>query len=70
MSSALRYKARMSKVLKDSTVSLRVPGDLRADLEDLADADQRSMSSLMVKVLREYVARELEQGKGKQSRRG
>jgi predicted transcriptional regulator len=45
-------------MMKDSQISLRVPSDLRAELQRLADADQRSMSSLMVMALREYVERQ------------
>jgi predicted transcriptional regulator len=55
----MHYKALMSKVLKDSTVSLRVPGELRAELEALAFAKDRSMAWLMVQAIKEYVAREL-----------
>jgi len=57
----------MSKVIKESTVSVRVPGDLRAELELLAEAEERSMSWLMVKAAREYVTRELPKHKSRKS---
>ena len=44
---------------KDSTVSLRIPAELRAQIERVAEAQQRSMSFIMMKAIREYVAHEL-----------
>ena len=53
----------MMTTVRDAQISLRLPSDLLSDLRHLAEADDRSMSSLVVKVLREYATRELASGK-------
>ena len=45
--------------------SLRLPVDLKAELQRLADDDRRSLSNLIVKVLRDHVE---SRGKAKWSR--
>jgi predicted transcriptional regulator len=49
----------MKKPTKNENVSLRVPADLRDDVERLATAMDRSMAWIMLTAIREYVAREL-----------
>jgi predicted transcriptional regulator len=44
---------------KNEQVSLRVPADIREDIERLAEVTERSMAWHMVKAIREYVQREL-----------
>jgi uncharacterized protein (DUF1778 family) len=43
-------------MMKDTTVSIRLPGDLREQLKAAADADKRSLSSFMVIALQEWIA--------------
>jgi predicted transcriptional regulator len=57
------------KALKDTTVTFRLPGDVRADLERVAEAQDRSMSWIVVQAVREYVARELASNKSAKSRK-
>jgi predicted transcriptional regulator len=51
------------KALKDTTVTFRLPGDVRTNLERVAEIQDRSMSWIMVQAVREYVARELASNK-------
>jgi hypothetical protein len=41
----------MMTIARDTQITFRLPSDLRADLQRLADHDQRSISSFMVRVL-------------------
>ena len=40
---------------KDAVLSFRIPGDLKAALEREATADDRSVSSLVERILREWL---------------
>ena len=44
---------------KDSNVSLRIPADLRAQIERVAKAQERPMSFILMKAIRQYVGCEL-----------
>jgi predicted transcriptional regulator len=55
----LSYIAGMPRVPRDTSVTFRLPGDVRADLERIAEAQDRSMSWIVVQAVREYVQREL-----------
>jgi predicted transcriptional regulator len=46
-------------MVKDSIVSLRIPAELRAQIERVAEAHQRPMSFILMKAIREYLADEL-----------
>lgn len=41
--------------MSSNTFSFRIPDELRAELEKLSKEDGRSLSNLIIKVLREYV---------------
>ena len=47
----------MVKVLNNSTVSLRLPGELRAEIEKIAEAEDRPMAYVLVRAVREHVER-------------
>jgi hypothetical protein len=41
---------------KDEVLNLRVPSDVKAALKHVAEADDRSVSSLALKIIREWLA--------------
>lgn len=45
----------MDKAVKDSVVSLRVPAELRADLETIARVEDRKLHAVMTRALKAYV---------------
>ena len=46
----------MNKGAKDKEIfSVRMPSELRKSLEQLAEADKRSLSNIVIKILSEHV---------------
>ncbi len=41
--------------MKDNTITIRIDSDTKAKLEEVAQADERSVSSLITKVLKGYL---------------
>ena len=48
--------------MPSNTFSFRMPDELRAELEKLSKEDGRSLSNLIIKVLREYVENKCKSG--------
>ena len=55
-------------MVKDDVLNLRVPGDVKQALKRAAEADERSVSGLALKILREWLARNALLPKGATSR--
>lgn len=45
----------MPNNIKYSPFAIRLPSDLRKELEDKANAESRSLSNLIVKILQEWI---------------
>jgi len=45
-------------VTKDEVLNLRIPCDVKAALKRAAEADDRSMSSLVLRIVRDWLQRE------------
>lgn len=41
--------------MKDNSITLRIDSDTKDQLEKLAKADERSVSSLITKIIKEYL---------------
>jgi predicted HicB family RNase H-like nuclease len=52
----MRYIQHMSKDTSDVPFSMRIEPQLKADLQELADRDKRSLTNLVKKILSDYVA--------------
>jgi hypothetical protein len=56
---------RLYDMVKRAALAFRIDEDLKAELEKAAKADSRSVSSLVDKILREWLAAQPKQGKRK-----
>ena len=59
----------MLNMVKDTHVALRLPTAVRDGLKKYADADGRTLSGLMAKILNEWLADQQEKEKAAKSKR-
>ena len=57
-------------MVKDANLTLRVPADLKAELEKLAKAEDRSLAYVVLRLLRDGLEREAVRAEASRSRRG
>lgn len=43
------------RIMKDASIAFRIPADVKAELQRRADADERSLSQVVLMALRHYI---------------
>lgn len=46
-----------NRAMKESSIGIRIEADLRAELQKMADAESRSLSSMIILILKDAVSK-------------